>query len=97
MTKEPLFSQSRSSQVKRPYDEANSESPRRRVAEEPLGEVLGCQQPVLHSLLFFIVSRLRVGMKQFIVPQYFFYVGTGFSNARNFAIFDPMDPSIIGR
>ncbi len=32
-----------------------------------------------------------------IVPQHFPYVGMGFSNARNSAIFDPMDPCIVGR
>ncbi len=32
-----------------------------------------------------------------IVPQHFPYVGMGFSNAWKFAIFDPVDPCIIGR
>ena len=32
-----------------------------------------------------------------IVPQHFPYIGMGFSNARDSAIFDPMDPCIIGR
>ena len=36
-------------------------------------------------------------MEHLIVPQHFPYVGTGFSNARNSVIFDPMDPGVIGR
>ena len=32
-----------------------------------------------------------------IVPQHFPHIGTGFSNARNFVIFDPMNPGVIGR
>ena len=35
--------------------------------------------------------------KHLIVPQHFPDVGTGFSNARNFVVFDSMDPGVIGR
>jgi len=36
-------------------------------------------------------------MENLIVPQHFSHVGAGFSNARNFVIFDPMDSGVIGR
>ena len=38
-----------------------------------------------------------MGAEYLIVPEYFPHVDAGFSNARNFVVFDPVDPGVIGR
>ena len=40
---------------------------------------------------------MRGRTKHLIVPQHFPDVDTGFSNARNFVVFDSVNPGIIGR
>lgn len=35
--------------------------------------------------------------KHFVVPQDFLHIDTRLSNARDFALFDSMDPGVIGR
>ena len=51
----------------------------------------------LYSLACILGRGSQGGAKHLIVPQHFPDVGAGFSDARNFVVFDSVDPGVIGR